>query len=547
MTLNWNLADLFESVADAVPEQQALIIGDRRLSYSELDQRSNRLAHYMADKWALGAGDHVGLYLYNCAEYIEAMLACFKLRAVPININYRFVDQELLYMFDNADLRGAVFGSEFMPQIRKLQPHSPKLRGVLAVDDGSNTQLDSGVDGYEQVLQAYSPQRDFSARSDDDLFILYTGGTTGKPKGVMWPHRDLFLGCFAGLGLYPGITPVTSPAEVGQRAAGSGFYLRSMPLAPLMHGACWWFSCLVLLQGHTLILNPNRSLNGEQVFDIVVREQVNSISFVGDAMALPLLDALRSHPDRWELSQVLSVGSGGAVFSQSVQAEFKKFMPNVVITNSFGSSETGNQGQDDGTERSEGLGRIARDVKADVITDDDRLVQPGSGEIGKLARSGYVAIGYYKDDKKTAESFRVINGKRWVLTGDYATVDADGGIIIYGRGSNCINSGGEKIFPEEVEEAIKAHPAVYDCLVVGSPDPRYTERVAAVVQFRPNVDATLKELQLECRRHIAGYKIPRELHICDTIGRSPSGKPDYKWAKETVEQQQYFSESAPAH
>ena len=546
MNHHFNLADLFELVADAVPaDREALVVGDRRYTYRELEERSNRLAHYLAQR-GIGAGDHIGLYLYNCSEYLEGMLACFKLRAVPININYRFVLDELYYMFDNADLRGAIHGREFIPNLLDLRDRfgsSPPL--LIAVEDGSDEPLDElGVVEYESVLAAADAHRNFAERNDEDLFILYTGGTTGQPKGVMWPHKDLIMGCFNGLGLYPGEQPISNPEEAAERAA-NGFHMRSLPLAPMMHGACWWYSCITLLQGNTLVINSHRSLDGEQVWDLVEQEKVNGISFVGDAMAIPLLDALRAHPDRWELSSVLSIGSGGAVFSESVQRGLAEFVPQAMLTNTFGSSETGNQGADDGSELSAGLGRIERSERADVITEDDRFVVPGSGEMGYLARSGWLALGYYKDPEKTARSFRKVGGKRWVLTGDLATVDKDGGIVVFGRGSNCINSGGEKIFPEEVEEAIKSHPAVFDVLVVAAEDPRFTERVAAVVQLREGEQLSLAALQQQCRKHVAGYKVPRELHLTDHIHRTPSGKPGYAWASEIVRSGSHLAESLP--
>ena len=537
-----NIADLIEITVDTVPEREALVCGERRLSYADLEQRANRLAHFLQSRGVM-PGQHVGLYLYNCNEYLEGMLACFKIRAVPININFRYVSEELAYIIDNADLIALIHGREFIPLISEVLGESSKLRDFIFVEDGSSEEPKTiGAVAYEEALEGQSPERDFAQRLEDDLFILYTGGTTGLPKGVMWPHKDLIYGSFGGFGYFHPDGPIQEAEDMRVRIK-DGFPMHGMPLAPMMHGACWWYACIGLCNGHTLVLNPNRSLDGEQVWDIAEREKVNGISFVGDAMAIPLLDALRAHPDRWNLEGLFSLGSGGAVFSESTQAEFKRIFPDIVITNTFGSSETGMQGADDGTgSKAGGLGRIQRGEHADVITEDHRFVAPGSAEQGYLARSGYVPVGYYNDPEKTAKTFITLDGKRWVLTGDLATVDKEGGIIIFGRGVNCINSGGEKIFPEEVEQAIKAHPGVYDALVVAAPDERFTERVAAVVQPRDGSRPSLAEIQEECRKHIAGYKVPRELHFTDHIGRTPSGKPNYHWARQIVSGRGHFVE-----
>jgi acyl-CoA synthetase (AMP-forming)/AMP-acid ligase II len=530
----FNLADLFEMVADRVPDRDALVCGEVRASYASLEQRANQLAHYLASR-GVEAGDHVGLYLYNCNEYIEAMMACFKLRAVPVNVNYRYVQEELLYIFDNADLVACVHHREFVPHIAEILGSVPGLETLVAVDDGSPVDLDAaGSVDYEAALDGCSAERDFEERASDDLFLLYTGGTTGRPKGVMWPHKHLFFAAMGGGGWFHPDGPITEPEQIASRIGD--FPIVGMALAPLMHGACWWYACIQLLAGNTVVLNPNRHLDGEQVWDIVEKEKVNSITIVGDAMAIPLLDALKAHPQRWDLSSIFNIGSGGAVFSTSKQEEFRQIFPNVFITNSFGSSESGNMGFDSGEKKGEdkGLGNVVRSDFMDVITDKEgephRQVNPG--ETGIFARSGHIPRGYYNDPEKTAKTFVEVDGKTWLLTGDEARLEDDGSITVFGRGSNCINSGGEKIFPEEVEEALKAHPAVFDCLVVDAPDERFGSRVAAVVTLRANNDLTLESLQQEARLHVAGYKVPRELHLVPEIPRTPSGKPIYPRARE---------------
>lgn len=531
---HFNIADLFEIVADTVPEREALVCGDARLDYAQLDRRSTQLAHFLAAR-GIGAGDNVGLYLYNCNEYLEGMLACFKIRAVPVNINFRYAGDELQYIFDNAELTGCIHHREFVPHIAAVRVAVPRLQTLLCVEDGSGCDLRQiGAIDYEQGLAQGSEQRDFAERSDDDLFILYTGGTTGMPKGVMWPHKAVFFAAMGGGGHYHPGGPISAPEEIAVRAR-EGFPVIGMPLAPLMHGACWWYACIQLLAGSKVVLNPAHSLVGEDVWDMIERERVNSISIVGDAMAIPLLDALEHNPGRWDLSCVFNVGSGGAVFSESKQARFREHFPKILITNSFGSSEGGQMGMDNGQRRADaenGLGNVTRTEYMDVIVEAERR-HALPGENGIFARSGHIPIGYYNDPEKTARTFVEVDGRRWLLTGDTARLEADGSsITVFGRGSNCINSGGEKIFPEEVEQALKNHPDVFDALVLGTPDERWGQKVTAVVAVRDGRRPTLESLQHEARRYIAGYKVPRELHIVDAVPRQPSGKPNYVRARE---------------
>lgn len=534
MAKHFNIADLFEMVADKVPTRDALVCGDQRATYAELDQRANRLAHYLAEQ-GVKAGDHVGLYMYNCNEYLEGMMACFKIRAVPINVNYRYVQEELLYIFDNADMVACIHHQEFSPHIAEVKDSAPDLKTFIHVTDDSGADAAAiGSVEYEASMEGQSDARDFEERSDDDLFLLYTGGTTGMPKGVMWPHKNLFYAALGGGGWFHPDGPITEPEQIAGRIGD--FAIVGMALAPLMHGACWWYAIIQMLGANVVVLNPHRSLDGAEVWDIVEKEKVNSLSIVGDAMAIPLLNALQDNPDRWDLSSVFSIGSGGAVFSASKQDEFKERFPNVIIMNSFGSSESGNMGFDSGEKKSEqkGLGNVAQSDFMDVITDVEgephSHVKPG--ETGIFARSGHIPVGYYNDPVKTAKTFVEVDGKMWLLTGDEARLEEDGSITVYGRGSNCINSGGEKIFPEEVEEAVKAHPDVFDCLVVDTPDDRFGSKVTAVVATRGETNLSLEQVQEEARKHVAGYKVPRELHIVPEVPRAPSGKPAYPKAKD---------------
>jgi len=529
---HFNIADMFELVADKVPERTALVCGSQRATYAQLDQRANALAHYLREH-GVGAGDHVGLYLYNCNEYLEGMLACFKLRAVPINVNYRYVEEELSYIFNNANLVACVHHREFAPHIAAVRSHSPDLSTLVYVDDDSGADAAAiGSAEYEQALAGRSIARDFPERADEDLFILYTGGTTGMPKGVMWPHKNVFHAAMGGGGYFHPDGVISEPEQIADRVGD--FAITGIALAPLMHGACWWYACIQLLAGNLLVLNPAHHLVGEEVWDIVEREKVNSITIVGDAMAVPLLDALAAHPGRWDLSSVFAVGSGGAVFSTSKQEAFRQHLPNIMIRNSFGSSESGAMGADSGGKTGQGLGNIVRDPFMSVVAEaeDGSHYHAQPGGRGIFARSGHIPIGYYNDPVKTAKTFVPVAGKTWLLTGDEAQLEEDSTITVYGRGSNCINSGGEKIFPEEVEQALKNHPAVFDCLVVATPDERLGSKVTAVVATRAGEALDLQALQTEARKHIAGYKVPRELHIVAEVPRAPSGKPAYPKALE---------------
>lgn len=532
MAKHFNLADMFEMVADKIPSRDALVCGSQRATYAQLESRANQLAHHLSEK-GVKAGDHVGLYLYNCNEYLEGMLACFKIRAVPINVNYRYVEDELLYIFDNANMVACIHNQEFSPHIAQVNESAPDLKTFVYVKDDSGCATEAiGSIEYETAIAPQSKARDFGERSDDDLFILYTGGTTGMPKGVMWPHKSVFFAAMGGGGWFHPDGAITQPEQIAERIGD--FAIVGMALAPLMHGACWWYACIQMLAGNSVILNPGRSLVGEDVWDIVASEKVNAVSIVGDAMAVPLLDALEANPDRWDLSSVFNIGSGGAVFSESKQEAFKQHFPNVLITNSFGSSESGNMGFDGGGKKGQGLGNVTKDefmsVVSDVEGEPHRHVE--RGEMGIFARSGHIPVGYYNDPVKTAKTIVDVDGKPWLLLGDEARREDDDTITVYGRGSNCINSGGEKIFPEEVEQALKAHPGIFDCLVVATPDDRFGSKVTAVVATRGNAQLSLEEIQEEARKHIAGYKVPRELHIVAEVPRAPSGKPAYPKALE---------------
>jgi len=532
--MEYNLADLWERVVDTVPDREAMVSGSRRLTYAQVEERANRLAHVLAAR-GVGAGDHVALYLYNGTEYLEAMLAAYKLRAVPINVNYRYVEDELRYLLDNSDSVAVVFHREFAPKLAAVQSELPGLHSYLAVDDETREGSDAldALDAleYETALADASPARDFAERSADDLYILYTGGTTGMPKGVMWRHEDIFFGALGGGGIG---NPISTPEEIADRAAAGA--TRCLPACPFMHGTAHWMAFQALFTGGAVVIDPARSMDPVEIWRLVAGEQVNFLVIVGDAMGRPLVEALEHLDESVDLSCLALLLSGGAILSPPVKRQLAAHLPATIVIDGIGSSETGGQGQMAATADGEipSQPRFVMGPENTVLSDD--LTPAAVGEVGKLARRGHIPRGYYKDAEKTAATFPEVDGVRWSIPGDHARIESDGSITVLGRGSVSINTGGEKVYPEEVEGALKSHPEVFDAVVVGVPDDRWGERVVAVVQARGDTHPALDELDAHTRTKIAGYKAPRDVVFVDAIVRSPSGKPDYRWAKQTAMQ-----------
>jgi len=530
--MEWNIADLFEAAADSVPEREVLVAGAARRTYAELERRANRLAHHLAAH-GVSRGEHVGIHAFNCVEFVEGMLACYKLRAVPININYRYVEAELAYLFDNADLVALIHQRQFAPRIAAIRGGLPKLRHFVAIEDGSGEDLGAlGSVPYEAALAAASDARDFGPRSPDDHYILYTGGTTGMPKGVVWRQHDVIFTLGGGIDHVTGV-PYERPEDLTAKTKNPG--MTSLALAPLMHGASQWATLGGVFVGNKVVLYSERSFDAARVWEIVERERVNVMMVTGDAMGRPLADELPRAKQTRDLSSLIALSSTAAIFSPSVKAQFKASFPNLVLTDSVGSSEGGFNGTamyDPNAPKREGAGVNVRPGRDTIVLDEHmKPVAPGSGVVGRIARGGNVPLGYYKDPKKTAEVFVEVGGKRYSIPGDFAKVEADGTLTLLGRGSVCINSGGEKIYPEEVEAALKSHPDVFDAMVVGLPDERWGQRVTAVVQPREGRRPSLDDLAAHCRTLVAGYKVPKELHLVPQIQRQPSGKPDYPWAQ----------------
>jgi 3-oxocholest-4-en-26-oate---CoA ligase len=525
--VEFNIADLWEGVVDAVPDREAFVCGERRLSFLQADERVNRLAHVLAAN-GVGPGDHVALYLYNGTEYLEAMLAAFKIRAVPVNVNYRYVEEELRYLLDNSDAKAVVFHREFAQKLAAVRDGLPQLTTFVAVDDASGADVSPlGALDYEAALGDASPTRDFERRSADDRYILYTGGTTGMPKGVMWRHEDIFFGAFGGGGLG---NPVSTPEEIADRArAGAS---RALPACPFMHGTAHWMAFLTLFEGGAVVIDPAHHLDPVHIWELVAREHVTFLIIVGDAMGRPLVEAIDRLDPSVDLSGLSLLLSGGAILSPAVKRELAAKLPTTFVVDGIGSSEAGGQGQMLATKDGEMPAQPRFVMGPENTVLDDDLQPAGVGVVGRLARSGRIPIGYYKDPEKSAATFPEVDGVRWSIPGDAARIEDDGSITVLGRGSVSINTGGEKVYPEEVEGVLKAHDAIFDAVVVGVPDERWGERVVAVVQARDGARPTLDHLEEHLRTHLAGYKTPRELVLVDTIVRSPSGKPDYRWAKQ---------------
>jgi acyl-CoA synthetase (AMP-forming)/AMP-acid ligase II len=523
--MQFNIADLFESLVAATPNHEVLVCGARRLTFAELDERANRMAAHLHAQ-GIGRNDHIGFYMHNSAEFIEAMLAALKLRAVPININYRYVESELLYLCQNAHLKGLFFDEVYTNRVTQVHDATPSMRMLVRVGDGAS----SLGTAYEQAMQS-APLTRYPERSGEDLYIIYTGGTTGMPRGVMWRHEDMF---FAGLqGGHPGGEPISRPEELASIASSGNCAMVILPAAPLIHGAAQWGTWIGMFSGGKVVLTEGGSFAPKQVWSLVDHEKVTTLTVVGDAMARPLVDSLRADR-KVDTSSLLVMGSAGAILSESTVLALNELLPNMLIVNSFGATETGYQGRAFGDAGASKKHLAFYMDDSNTVLDESTLqpIAPGSGVIGRLARRGHIPVGYYNDPEKTQVTFIHVDGVRWAVPGDLATIESDGRIRVFGRGAVCINTGGEKVFPEEIEEVLKAHPAVHDAVVVGVPDPRWGQRVAAIVELRPSHELTLEAMDAHCRKHIAGYKVPRVLRVVSRVVRHPSGKPDYRWARD---------------
>jgi acyl-CoA synthetase (AMP-forming)/AMP-acid ligase II len=538
-----NLARNLEAIAAAHPDRECIVGATRRATYGQVADRARRFASVLhahglgcrRERDALAGHesgqDHLGIYLLNCPEYLEAMLGAYRARVAPFNVNYRYVDDELVYLLADADTAALVYHARWAPTLARIRSRVPAIRLWLQVADESGEALLPGALDFEAALAGADPAGPPVVPSPDDLYLLYTGGTTGAPKGVLWRQEDIYHAAMSGR-VPGGPCPTTVEELVAEAVSG---FVRMMPAPPLMHGAAQWLAFAAFHQGGTVVLagRPER-LDPADVWGTAEREGVNMLAIVGDAFARPLVDELARR--KYDLSRLFIVGSGGAVLSPHLKQAFLVHLPHATVIDAFGASETGAQGtfaSRDGAPVQ--TGAFAMSDRTVVLSDDlARVVAPGADETGWLAQAGHVPLGYYKDAAKTARTFPAVGGRRFAVPGDHARVRSDGAILVLGRGSICINSGGEKIYPEEVEQVLRRHPAVYDAVVVGTPDERFGEQVTAVVQARPATETTHDELVSFAGKHLARYKLPKTTVFVDEMTRSPSGKPDYRWARATA-------------
>ncbi|GAA5061905.1 acyl-CoA synthetase [Nocardia callitridis] len=527
--MSYNFADLFEHSVDAMPERIALIQEDRLITYRDLDIRANQLAHYLA-AMGVGSGTKVGFQLHNSIETMETLIACFKLAAVPININFRYGVAEAAYVYENADLEVLVHHAVFADTVRAARAHAPKLRHCLSVDDDEVTaEAEIGTVRYELAIAAGATWRPFTARTGDDLFMMYTGGTTGKPKGVMWRQEDMWRVLGGGIDFYTGepVADEYQQSRVGKANDPSIWFI----LPPLIHAAAMMPTFTALWSGNTVLFEPR--FDARRVWQAVARNRPQIMVITGDAMARPLLDAFAE--ESVDAGSLIAVASGAALLSQPVKNALLELFPSAVVSDSIGSSETGFGGigfaqKDDDPARGP---RVQTGRGAVVVDEAGRPV--AAGEEGWLAKTGSVPLGYYRDPEKSEALFKTVDGIRMVVTDDRARAEADGAITLIGRGNMVINTGGEKVFVEEVESVVKSHAAIYDAVVVGVAHPRWGQQVAAVVSAAGADGIDFGAVLAHVREHLAGYKVPGCVWVAEEVVRAPSGKPDYRWARGVTE------------
>ena len=529
---NWNFADLYEGIASRIPDHPCQIQGDRVVTWREFDERTNALAADFLDA-GLTHQSKVAQYLYNCPEYLESYIASFKGSFVPANTNYRYGADEVTYLFDNSDAEAVVFHATFVPLIEEIRDNLPKVKRWYCVTDGSHAVPHWAVD-YEKVVERKVSEsvRGPWGRSENDLMFLYTGGTTGMPKGVMWRQYDLFHVLGLGGNAVLGIPPAASIEEIIDRmeTGMSGTVLLSA--CPLMHGTGQFSSLLAMNMGGCVVTLPSRAFDVGELLGEIERRRVQTLIIVGQAFAGPILDDLIADPNRHDLSSLIMISSSGVMWSQENKEGLLKYIPQVILFDSFGSSEAvGMGGSLSAAGAATETAKFALGPNCAVFTEDGRRVEAGTGERGLVAVGGNIPMGYYKDEVKSAQTFRTFEGARWSVPGDWAEILADGTLVLLGRGSVCINTGGEKVFPEEVEEALKKHPSVRDAVAVGIPDQRFGETICGVVEAAGGQTPSFAVLNEHVKGCLAAYKAPRNIVVIDTIGRAPNGKVDYKRLK----------------
>jgi acyl-CoA synthetase (AMP-forming)/AMP-acid ligase II len=540
----FNLGAVNEAIAAAFPDKEAIVFRDRRITFGQLNERTRRLANYLIsrglgvkkprselNRWESGQ-DQLALYLFNGNEYLEGMLGAYKARVAPFNVNYRYVEEELVYLLNNARAKAIIYHANFAPRVAAVRAQVPSLEVFIQVADDSGNALLPGAVDYEAALAGSSAEKPNVEPSPDDLYILYTGGTTGMPKGVLWRQADILVAALGGRAADGRILETLDDYVARAKTVS----MKTFPAAPYMHGAGHWIALSAFHQGNTVFIQSDvEKLDPHDILSLIEREKINFLQIVGDAFARPIVDAIRS--GQYDLSSLGIVLSGGAPLNASIKAEILELVPHVMIIDGLGSSEAGGQGsQISNKQTGASTGKFVPGPD-NVVVDEamTKVLPPGHEGMGWWAKQGYVPLGYLDDAAKTERTFVMIGGTRFAVPGDRARHLADGSIELHGRDSVTINSGGEKIFAEEVEHALKSHPGVYDAVVAGRPSERWGQEVVAVVQLRDGVRVSDAELSAECAKHIARYKLPKAYVYRDAILRSPSGKADYRWAKEQAQ------------
>jgi acyl-CoA synthetase (AMP-forming)/AMP-acid ligase II len=536
--MTWQMADIWENIAKAIPGKPAIVDGDKRYSWAQYENRAARVAQLLTDH-GLEPGAKLSIYSYNSAEYMETQFGAFKARVCPVNVNYRYLEAELTHVINNSDSEALVFQAQFAPRIAAIRDQLEQVKLFLEIDDGSGEHLEGAV-AYEEALLSTEPMPVIE-RSNDDIYMLYTGGTTGMPKGVMYDHKSFASALLAKGFEMREMEPPTDASSFGplvQQLHAAGATGRSIPACPLMHGTGMWIGAMIPHSlGGCVILSDNSHFDPLALWQLAEAEKATDITIVGDVFAKPMLAALddaKAAGQTLDLSSLQMMGSSGVMWSTEVKRGLLRHLPHMAIVDSMGSTE-GSMGSSITTVEnidSDQTAKFEMNETTKVLTEDGKLVAPGSGEMGLICNGGMVPLGYYKDEEKSAATFKTFDGVRYSIPGDFATVEADGSITLLGRGSACINSGGEKIFPEEVEEALKTHDSVYDCLVVGLPDDRFGQKVTAVLSIAEGASFDEAELNEHVRSKLAAYKAPRAIVLVDEVPRAANGKAGYKAAKE---------------
>lgn len=541
---DFSFPNMCEQLADAFPDRNLILFRDLEITYDEYRRRSRRLANFLRSRglgkvveraglknWESGQ-DHVALYLYNGNEYLEGMMGAWMARCAPFNVNYRYVADELEYLLKDSRAKAIVYHARFAPVLEAVLPKLTDLKVLIQVADESGHKLLKGAVDYEETLACSPDTKPDCTPSSEDLYILYTGGTTGMPKGVLWRQEDIFFAAMGGT--LPTGQRVESVAQMVQLAKGLGPMLRAFPYPPFMHGASHWVAFTTLHGGGTVIIQDHPdSFDPDEFLTTIEKHKATITLIIGDAFAVPIIEQMEKKA--YDLKSLKVLGSGGAILSPKYKEVLKEKLRGTMIRDAIGSSESGAQGVVVEGKKPGETNRFQMDALSAVASEDlKRLLKPGDPETGWLVRKGLIPLGYLNDETKTTKTFVTIDGVRWSVPGDHAAWDADGLVRVFGRGSQSIQSGGEKIYPEEVEKALKSHPAVYDAVVVGTPHPKWVEQVTAVIQPRGSDRPTVDDLTAHCCNQLSKYKLPKAIVYVDQMVRSPAGKADYRWAKKVA-------------